>query len=184
MNIQAIKGKNSEPRAVSPGAKVLALPSRPTDEEELVAGLIHRRPSAVQALYSQYSGIVRRILIQMLGSDRDVEDLTQDTLITVIERAPALRKVQSLRCFVIGVAIHLAKMRFVEGRSDDSLASMMPLKSPWWLHTMPQWFKVHGICIRRWTAWKSLRGWPLCCGSCTVVTWPRRPRPAGVRSLP
>ena len=109
VNISTSKGSNGEPRASSSGAKVFALPSHPTSDQELVTGLIARRPTAVQALFGQYSGIVRRVLIQALGSDRDVEDLTQDTLITVIERSSALRKVQSLRCFVIGVAIHLAK---------------------------------------------------------------------------
>ena len=102
--------QTSEPRAAEAvGAQVVAIPVRITGEQELVAGLIERRATAVQALYSQYSGTVRRVLVQALGSDRDVEDLTQDTLITVIERASALRKVESLRCFVIGVAIRLAK---------------------------------------------------------------------------
>ena len=98
-----------EEKGIHPGARVVAIPVRISGEEELVAGLIERRAPAVQALYSQYSGTVRRILIQVLGSDRDVDDLTQDTLITVVERAAALRKVESLRCFVIGVAIRLAK---------------------------------------------------------------------------
>jgi len=102
--------QTTEPRAAqASGAQVVAIPVRITGEEELVAGLIERRATAVQALYSQYSGTVRRVLVQALGSDRDVDDLTQDTLITVIERASALRKVESLRCFVIGVAIRLAK---------------------------------------------------------------------------
>ena len=102
--------QTTEPRAAqASGAQVVAIPVRITGEEELVAGLIERRATAVQALYSQYSGTVRRVLVQALGSDRDVEDLTQDTLITVIERASALRKVESLRCFVIGVAIRHAK---------------------------------------------------------------------------
>ena len=102
--------QTSEPRAAQAvGAQVVAIPVRITGEQELVAGLIERRATAVQALYSQYSGTVRRVLVQALGSDRDVEDLTQDTLITVIERASALRKVESLRCFVIGVAIRHAK---------------------------------------------------------------------------
>ena len=102
--------QTSEPRtAEAVGAQVVAIPVRITGEQELVAGLIERRATAVQALYSQYSGTVRRVLVQALGSDRDVEDLTQDTLITVIERASALRKVESLRCFVIGVAIRHAK---------------------------------------------------------------------------
>jgi RNA polymerase sigma-70 factor (ECF subfamily) len=91
------------------GAQVVAIPVRIAGEQELVAGLIERRATAVQALYSQYSSTVRRVLTQALGSDRDVEDLTQDTLIKVVERASALRKAESLRCFVIGVAIRLAK---------------------------------------------------------------------------
>lgn len=95
--------------ASATGARVLALPQRRTDEAELVTGLIAGRATAVQALYNEYSGLVRRVLIQTLGSARDVDDLTQETLIKVIERAPTLRKVQSLRSFVIGVAINLAK---------------------------------------------------------------------------
>jgi RNA polymerase sigma-70 factor, ECF subfamily len=91
------------------GAQVLALPQKPADEAELIAGLCRRDAAAAQALYLQYSAMVRRVLIQVLGSERDVDDLVQDTLIVVINRAPALRKVQSFRSFVIGVAIHLSK---------------------------------------------------------------------------
>ena len=99
MNAPSNKSKQKEERAGARGARLLTMPSRPTGEEELVAGLIARRPTAVQSLYGQYAVLVRRVLIYALGSDRDVEDFTQDTLITVIERAPALRKAQSLREF-------------------------------------------------------------------------------------
>lgn len=109
MNNQANRAVSGQEQDASQGARVLALPSRPTCDEELVAGLIERRAAAVQQLYNQYSRQVRRVLVQALGSDRDVDDLTQDTLITVIERAPALRKAHSLRSFIIGVAIHLAR---------------------------------------------------------------------------
>jgi RNA polymerase sigma-70 factor (ECF subfamily) len=90
-------------------AQVVALPTKVADESDLIAGLCRRDAVAAQSLYMQYSGLVRRVLIQVLGSDRDVDDLVQDTLIVVVNRAPALRKVQSFRSFVIGVAIHLAK---------------------------------------------------------------------------
>lgn len=90
-------------------ALILALPPKASDETDLIAGLCRRDAAAAQTLYVQYSSLVRRILIQVLGSDRDVDDLVQDTLIVVVNRAPALRKVQSFRSFVIGVAIHLAK---------------------------------------------------------------------------
>jgi len=100
-----------------------------------VAGLIERRATAVQSLYNQYAGTVRRVLVQTLGSDRDVEDLTQDTLITVINRVPSLRKVESLKCFVIGVAIRLAKneMRRRAIRRFVGLeeASEVPLMAPY-----------------------------------------------------
>jgi RNA polymerase sigma-70 factor (ECF subfamily) len=92
-----------------PKGQVVVLPQKPADESDLIAGLCRRDAAAAQALYLQYSGMVRRVLIQVLGSERDVDDLVQDTLIVVVNRAPALRKVQSFRSFVIGVAIHLAK---------------------------------------------------------------------------
>jgi RNA polymerase sigma-70 factor, ECF subfamily len=91
------------------GAQLFTLPQKPSDESELIAGLCRGEAAAAQALYAQYSGQVRRILIQVLGSARDVDDLVQDTLIVVVNRVAALRKVQSFRSFVIGVAIHLAK---------------------------------------------------------------------------
>lgn len=97
------------PSAGEHTAQVLALPLPAAPEQELVAGLCERRPSAARALYDQYSTVVRQVLIRTLGSAHDVDDLVQETLITVIERAPALKKALSLRSFVIGVAINLAK---------------------------------------------------------------------------
>jgi RNA polymerase sigma-70 factor (ECF subfamily) len=91
------------------GARVHALPPRATGEAELVARLCERDPAAAQALYVQYAGPLKRILTQVLGGSRDVDDLVQDTLIVVIERVHAVRKAQSFRSFVIGVALHLAK---------------------------------------------------------------------------
>ncbi|GEM_PF-832989 len=90
-------------------AQVVALPLPAAPEQELVAGLCERRPSAARALYDQYSNVVRQVLIRSLGGVHDVDDLVQETLITVLDRAPALKKALSLRSFVIGVAINLAK---------------------------------------------------------------------------
>lgn len=109
VSVQPSKSHNDVALTPSAGAQVLALPQKQTEEPDLIAGLCRRDPVAAQALYTQYSGLVRRVLIQALGSERDVDDLVQDTLIVVVNRAPALRKVQSFRSFVIGVAIHLAK---------------------------------------------------------------------------
>jgi RNA polymerase sigma-70 factor, ECF subfamily len=109
VTISPIRQEQSAEKKPPAVAQVLSLPQKPADETELIAGLCRREPSAAQALYTQYSSLVRRVLIQVLGSQRDVDDLVQDTLIVVFNRAPTLRKVQSFRSFVIGVAIHLAK---------------------------------------------------------------------------
>jgi RNA polymerase sigma-70 factor (ECF subfamily) len=90
-------------------ARVLALPLPAAPEQDLVVGLCERRPSSARALYDQYSALVRQVLIRTLGSATDVDDLIQETLITVIDRAPSLKKALSLRSFIIGVAINLAK---------------------------------------------------------------------------
>jgi len=115
-------------------AQVLPLPPRATGETELVARLCERDPAAAQALYVQYAGLLKRILTHVLGGTRDVDDLVQDTLIVVIERARSLRKVQSFRSFVIGVALHLAKneirrrriRRFVGLDESDEIPPLAP----------------------------------------------------------
>ena len=109
MITQLSRPKKFEYSGSAPVGRLLALPTRPTSDDELVAGLMVGRESSARLLYDQYAGMVRRVLIQVLGSDHDVEDLTQEAIITVIERAHAVRKAQSFRSFVIGVAIHLAK---------------------------------------------------------------------------
>lgn len=134
MTIASLRHEPNTQAKQPPVAQVLTLPQKPTDETELIAGLCRKEASAAQALYTQYSSLVRRVLIQVLGSQRDVDDLVQDTLIVVFNRAPTLRKVQSFRSFVIGVAIHLAKNE-IRRRSirrfvglDDSIE--VPLVDP------------------------------------------------------
>jgi RNA polymerase sigma-70 factor, ECF subfamily len=110
LTIAKLKATAPSPEAPEPnGARVLAMPPRATGEAELARRLCERDPGAAQALYVQYAGLLKRILTQVLGGTRDVDDLVQDTLIIVIERAHALRKAASFRSFVIGVALHLAK---------------------------------------------------------------------------
>jgi RNA polymerase sigma-70 factor (ECF subfamily) len=79
------------------------------EEQEIISGLSRAEPAAAHALYAQYSAAVRRVLIQLFGSVRDVDDLVQETMLVVIRRIGALRKAQSFRAFVMGVAVHLAR---------------------------------------------------------------------------
>ena len=83
----------------------LALPG----DAELLEGLLEKRPAAVAALYDKFGSHVHWVLVRMLGSDRDVEDLVQDTFITVVERCSLVYEPSALRSFVVSVAIRHAR---------------------------------------------------------------------------
>jgi RNA polymerase sigma-70 factor (ECF subfamily) len=101
--------------------------SRPySSEEDLVQGVMQRHPAAIAELFDRFASHVRRTLIRTLGTDHDVDDLTQETFIAVIRRCSTLRDPSALRSFVVSVAIRLARnelrkrsiRRFV-GLADD-----------------------------------------------------------------
>lgn len=97
------------PTPPAPAASVVPLQVPPSDEAELVAGVVARQPKAVAQLYDTYAPLVRGLLARTLGDSRDVDDLTQDTFITVISRCEAMRDPGALRSFVVGVAFRTAR---------------------------------------------------------------------------
>jgi RNA polymerase sigma-70 factor (ECF subfamily) len=90
-------------------AQLVALPLPPIEDSELVAGLRTQRPASVAELLSRYTDLVRHFLVRTLGSSHDVEDLTQETFLTVIRRVRTLRNPAALRSFVVSVAIRIAR---------------------------------------------------------------------------
>jgi RNA polymerase sigma-70 factor (ECF subfamily) len=88
---------------------VLTLPRPACTDEELVHGLLEQRPAAVAELLHRHSDLVRGVLVRTLGSSHDVDDLCQETFLTVIRRCHTLRDPAALRSFVVSVAIRLAK---------------------------------------------------------------------------
>jgi RNA polymerase sigma-70 factor (ECF subfamily) len=101
-------------------------------DADLVEQLRQKQPAAVTHLISTYSSIVRRSLFRVLGSAYDIDDLEQDTFVTVLDRCHTLRDPSALRSFVVSVAMRLARnelrkraiRRFVglEGLSEQSAA--------------------------------------------------------------
>ncbi len=79
------------------------------DEAELVAGLRERRAAAVDCLIERYGALVRRSLYRVLGNACDLDDLEQETYITVLARCHTLREPSALRSFVVSVAMRLAR---------------------------------------------------------------------------
>ncbi len=92
-----------------PPTSVVALPRDRKPDGVLVREIIEGRPAAIAELFDRYSGLVRRILARTLGSSLDIEDLAQETFLTVIRRCKTLRDVDAFDSFVIGVSIRVAR---------------------------------------------------------------------------
>jgi RNA polymerase sigma-70 factor, ECF subfamily len=88
---------------------LVALPRHTMDDAALVEGLLDRRPAAAAELFDRFDPVVRRMLIRMLGGSRDLDDLVQDTFLTVIRQCPTLRDPTALRSFVVSIAIRTAR---------------------------------------------------------------------------
>jgi RNA polymerase sigma-70 factor (ECF subfamily) len=80
-----------------------------TDEGTLVQALARRDAPAVAEVFDRYGGPVRRVLIRTLGSVTDIDDLVQETFLTVLDRITTVRDPSALESFVIGVAIRRAR---------------------------------------------------------------------------
>lgn len=89
--------------------RVVSLPSAHSADAELVAHLCEGRPAACAELFDRFAGVVRSALLRTLGSDVDLDDLTQDTFLVVVKRCHTLRDPSSLRSFVYSVAVRTAR---------------------------------------------------------------------------
>lgn len=96
------------PARTSRGNLVRLRPSVISDRE-LVEQLRLKEPAAVSHLIGTYSNVVRRSLFRVLGSAYDIDDLEQDTFVTVLDRCHTLRDPSALRSFVVSVAMRLAR---------------------------------------------------------------------------
>lgn len=89
--------------------RVVSLGRGAMSEAQLVFGLVDRQPRAIAELFDRYADLLRGLLTRTLGSERDVDDLVQETFLTVIRRARDLHTPESLRSFVVSVALRTAK---------------------------------------------------------------------------
>lgn len=103
------KQLSSTIRSSEGGAKVVKLRRTGFDEVELVERLRRSEPEAVEHLIHAYSSLVRQSLFRVLGSTHDLDDLEQDTFVTVLGRCHTLRDPFALRSFVVSVAMRIAR---------------------------------------------------------------------------
>jgi RNA polymerase sigma-70 factor (ECF subfamily) len=74
-------------------------------DAELVHAVTQGDGDAMGVVWDRYSALVRSVLRASLGFDSDVEDLLQDVFIAFLRGAERMRSGDSLRAYLIGVAV-------------------------------------------------------------------------------
>ncbi len=92
-----------------PTGAVLPLRHTATDDEQLLSGLVAKRPTAVADLYDKYADLVRGMLARTLNSSADADDLAQETFLIVVRKCHAVRDPSLLRSYIVSVAVRLAR---------------------------------------------------------------------------
>lgn len=107
--LQALMTQLSDAPAKPARGNLVRLRPSVVSDTELVEQLRRKDATAVAHLIGTYSSIVRRSLFRVLGSAFDIDDLEQDTFVTVLDRCHTLRDPSALRSFIVSVAMRLAR---------------------------------------------------------------------------
>jgi RNA polymerase sigma-70 factor (ECF subfamily) len=87
--------------------RVARFPHERLSDAELVAAIVQGETAALGVIWDRHSPAVRGVLRSSLGVDAELEDLLQDVFIGFLRGAARLRSADSLRGYLIGVAVRL-----------------------------------------------------------------------------
>jgi RNA polymerase sigma-70 factor (ECF subfamily) len=117
-------------RAVPAAAPVSGARARGGDDERLVAGLREGRAWAQRALLEAHTALVERVLVRVLGHARDLDDLTQEVFVRVLDRIGELRDPAALRGFLASIAVFVAREAIRSRRRRRWLVFFAPAEQP------------------------------------------------------
>ena len=103
----ASSGASIRGRAATVPVTVARFPNARLSDAELVAAITQGENEALGVIWDRYAGTVRAVLRSSLGYDADVEDLLQEVFIAFLQGAARLRSADSLRGYLVGVAVRL-----------------------------------------------------------------------------
>jgi RNA polymerase sigma-70 factor (ECF subfamily) len=124
-------GASSASRAFSADLEVT-----PLEEAALVAGVRAGDPDALSQLHARFAQPTLRILLRILGPDRELRDLHHDVFVRALSSLTELRDPAALRGWMCAIAVHTARAsierrvrrrRWVFLPADDVLPEPEPL---------------------------------------------------------
>jgi RNA polymerase sigma-70 factor (ECF subfamily) len=81
----------------------------PLEDVALAQALVDGRPDAALVAWRRFHPLVERTLRRMLGPGGDLQDLTQEVFLRFFGKVAELKKLESLRSFVMAIAIRRAQ---------------------------------------------------------------------------
>jgi RNA polymerase sigma-70 factor (ECF subfamily) len=100
------------------------------NEQQLVDALRKGHPAATVHFYSMFAERVRRLLFRILGPDSELEDTLHDTFVRALESIHTLREASALRAWLLGVAVHTARIRIQSRQRRRWLTLVAPENIP------------------------------------------------------
>jgi RNA polymerase sigma-70 factor (ECF subfamily) len=99
-----------------------------------VVALRDELPNAPRVLFQRYAPHVRRVLIRVLGLDREVPDLVQDVFLVALRTIDKLDEPEALKAWLTAIAVYQARalirkrarrkiLRFVPTSDLDTIAA-------------------------------------------------------------
>src|SRR3990172_3412850 len=93
-------------------------------DDELVAGLLRGEAHAVEVLVDRYGAWIHRVASRLLADARDAEEVTQDVLMTVVQKIGTFKREAAFSSWIYRIAANAAyeRLRSRRARAENLLA--------------------------------------------------------------
>lgn len=99
------------------------------EDQKLVEALQRGEPGAVEALLDRYGSWIYRVARRLLNDPRDVEEVTQDVLLTVVRKIQTFKGEAAFSSWLYRIAVNAAyqRLRAKRARPEVSLEPFLPV---------------------------------------------------------
>ncbi|MDP9037212.1 MAG: RNA polymerase sigma factor [Myxococcota bacterium] len=108
----------------------------PIDDIELVDRLRRHDVDAYRLLYTRYARYVAGVVFRLLGGDRDLDDIVQDSFVDAVDGIATLQDGARLRSWLVTIAIRKVNRVLGARHRRKRLTAGLALLAPSWFSPM------------------------------------------------
>lgn len=108
-------------------------------DQKLVEALRRGDEGAVEELVDRYGGWIHRVARRLLGDPRDAEEVTQDVLLSVVQKIQTFKGEAAFSSWLYRIAVNAAyqRLRTKRSRAEVSLEPFLPVFDGEGRHAQP-----------------------------------------------